>query len=577
MPVLHRDDVSVLLEPHEPPCLSLFLPTHHARNGGQQDPLRLRNLVDDGVERLKALGLRAPEAQDIVRPARGLLEDGRFWRQQTQGLAVFLSPGWHLVVRAPFALPELLAVSGRFHVRPLLQGLSPDERFHLLALSRHGARLFVGPRFELSAVDVPDMPHGMQDIERYLVHEKQLQGHAGPRGGGSPERMLHGHGPGDDPADERVVEYFRQVDKAVVPHLHGTAPLVLAAVEYLLPAVSAGQLYGTSSTRPWSAARTARRSTSWTQRAWAIVDPRVQVGGWPSSSATGSWPPRGGLRPICAGSSPPFVRPGSRCCSSPRTRSVVGPADYSTAGAAGFTPRQARRRGPAGSRRRRRAADRRHRLLAASRAVPRPQPRRGHHAVLTDDRSWRRSAPPQSQEKRVAGRRRGRRTRARPSARRLALRLTLVYVVAASLWIIFSDRVLGAFDLPIAVEREISSVKGLLFVAVTGLILWLLSARWLDGLRASEERYLRLFENSTEGLTVFRVVRDRQGQAEDLVVDDMNPTQSMRQHITRELAVGRHMRDCDPLDERMCAHFEFAAGAVRSAWSRAVGASHSVG
>ena len=165
----------------------------------------------------------------------------------------------------------------------------------------------------------------------------------------------------------------------------------------------------------------------------------------------------------------------------------------------------------------------------------------------------------------MAGRRRGRRTQARPSARRLALRLTLVYVVAASLWIIFSDRVLGAFDLPIAVEREISSVKGLLFVAVTGLILWLLSARWLDGLRASEERYLRLFENSTEGLTVFRVVRDRQGQVEDLVVDDMNPTQSMRQHITRELAVGRHMGDCDPLDERMCAHFEFAAGAVHSA------------
>ena len=165
----------------------------------------------------------------------------------------------------------------------------------------------------------------------------------------------------------------------------------------------------------------------------------------------------------------------------------------------------------------------------------------------------------------MEGRRRGRRTHAKASARRLALRLTLAYVVAASLWIIFSDRVLGALGLPLAVEREISSVKGLLFVAVTGLILWLLSTRWLDSLHASEERYLRLFENTTEGLTVFRVVRDRQGQMEDLVVEDMNPTQSARQHTTRELAVGRHVGDCDPLDERMCAHFEFAAGAVRTA------------
>ena len=278
MPVLHRDDVSALLEPHEPPCLSLFLPTHHARNGGQQDPLRLRNLVDDGVERLKALGLRTPEAQAIVRPARELLEDGRFWRQQAQGLAVFMSPGWHLVVRAPFALPELLAVSARFHVRPLLQGLWPDERFHLLALSRHGARLFVGSRFELSAVDVPDMPHGMQEIERYLVHEKQLQGHAGPRGGGAPERVLHGHGPGDDPDDERVVEYFRQVDRVVVPHLHGRSPLVLAVVEYLLPLYRRASSYGHVLDEAVVGSPDGVPDHDLHARAWAIVDRRVQAG-----------------------------------------------------------------------------------------------------------------------------------------------------------------------------------------------------------------------------------------------------------------------------------------------------------
>jgi hypothetical protein len=278
MPVLHRDDVSVLFESHEPPCLSLFLPTHPAGNGGQQDPLRLRNMLHDGEGRLRALGLRGPQAKAVMLPARELLEDGRFWRQGGDGLAVFLSPGWHLVLRAPFGVPERLAVGDRFLVRPLLQGLWPDERFYVLALSLSGARLFVGSRFELSAVEAHDMPHGMQDVERYLVHEKQLQGHSGPRIGGASERLLHGHGPGDDPVEERVLEYFRQVDRAVAPHLRDRSPLVLAAVDYLLPLyrrAGAGELIMDEAVVGSPDAVPPHELHA---RAWAIVERRVQAG-----------------------------------------------------------------------------------------------------------------------------------------------------------------------------------------------------------------------------------------------------------------------------------------------------------
>lgn len=152
---------------------------------------------------------------------------------------------------------------------------------------------------------------------------------------------------------------------------------------------------------------------------------------------------------------------------------------------------------------------------------------------------------------------------ARPGPRTLATRLTIVYVGAASLWIVFSDRLLGMLGLPIAVERELSSAKGILFVVATGFILWLLAVHWLDSLRASEERYARLFENATEGLTVFHVERDTHGGVGDLVVDDMNPTQSERQHTSPERARGLRMTDCDPRDERMCAHFAFVADLVR--------------
>jgi len=235
MPGLHGDDIRTLLEPHEPPCVTMVLPTSPARGGGRQDPVRLKNLVEEAERRLKALGLRAPDAKAVLQPARELLDDGRHWLKGRGGLAVFLSPGWHHVVVSPVEFQELLVVSGRFHIRPLVQASQSDRRFFLLSLSRSGTRLFTGSRFEFTPVEVPGMPQGIQVVEQYLVRERQLQAHTGARPGGSPARVLHGHGPGDDPDDDRVLEYFRQVDAAVVPHLRARSPLVLAAVEYLVP------------------------------------------------------------------------------------------------------------------------------------------------------------------------------------------------------------------------------------------------------------------------------------------------------------------------------------------------------
>jgi len=43
MDALERDYRTVLLASHEPPCLSLYQPTHRAHPDKQQDPIRFRN------------------------------------------------------------------------------------------------------------------------------------------------------------------------------------------------------------------------------------------------------------------------------------------------------------------------------------------------------------------------------------------------------------------------------------------------------------------------------------------------------------------------------------------------------
>lgn len=156
------------------------------------------------------------------------------------------------------------------------------------------------------------------------------------------------------------------------------------------------------------------------------------------------------------------------------------------------------------------------------------------------------------------------RKRRRRAARRLALRYTLLYAIVAIAWIVLSDRALAWLAFPDDVELVLASVKGIGFVLVTASLLMAFGLRYFRGLEASQERYTRLFENAVEGLTVFKVVRERNGELADLELVDINPTQQSRSGLSREEAVGSRLSRPDGLDERTRSYLEVVASAADS-------------
>ena len=50
MDALERDYLPVLLGRHEPPCLSLYQPTHRSHPDRKQDPIRFRNLAQGSID-----------------------------------------------------------------------------------------------------------------------------------------------------------------------------------------------------------------------------------------------------------------------------------------------------------------------------------------------------------------------------------------------------------------------------------------------------------------------------------------------------------------------------------------------
>jgi hypothetical protein len=225
-----------LIEPKPGPCVSLYLPTHRVPSEIQKDRILLKNLLKQAQESLLALGLRSPEVRELLQPAEKLLPETPFWKGQQDGLSLFLSPDTFHSYILPLEVPELVVVSDRFHLKPLLSLLTEGE-FYILSLSQNEVRLYQASRFGASELVLENVPQSLAAALKYDEPEKQLQFHTGaPKFTGERAAMFHGHGGGTDDAKSDLLRFFQQVNRGLHPLLRNEqAPLVLAGVDYLLP------------------------------------------------------------------------------------------------------------------------------------------------------------------------------------------------------------------------------------------------------------------------------------------------------------------------------------------------------
>jgi hypothetical protein len=214
-------DLRRLAESTAEHCVSIFLPTHRAGLEQAQDPLRLKNLLTGATAELTSLGLRSPEAEGLLAPATALLREQAFWADQDNALALFLDEHGMTTYRLPEPVDELVVVTDRFHLKPLLRSVAAGVAFYVLVLNRHHARLLRGSRVDLAEIELGQIP------------ELREPGLVSP--GPVTASFSHGHRePGEITKDD-VAQFFSAVDDGVnriVPD--PPLPLVLAGPEHLL-------------------------------------------------------------------------------------------------------------------------------------------------------------------------------------------------------------------------------------------------------------------------------------------------------------------------------------------------------
>lgn len=228
---LINDYVAGLLDAYEPPCLSLYQPTHRYPPENQQDPILFRNLVKELEESLQRK-YPAREVKPLLEPFRSMAGDHVLWNNTLDGLAVFCASGFFRVLRIQRPVAELAVVANSFHVRPLIRIFQSADRYQVLGLNRKEIRLFEGNRDALDEIEpAAEVPRTLADAigeehtEPHLTVASYGTGAEGPA-------MYHGHGSKKDEVDMDTERFFRAIDRAILEHHSRPSglPLMLAAL-----------------------------------------------------------------------------------------------------------------------------------------------------------------------------------------------------------------------------------------------------------------------------------------------------------------------------------------------------------
>lgn len=240
MDLLNREQLKNLAQVQDDLCVSLYMPTVRVESDVSQNPIRLKNLLKQTRQRLKEAGERDERIEDVLSQAQARIEDSNFWMYQSDGLAIFVTPGDTQFYRLPLDFEEWCFVGNRFHLKPLFPLIATNNRFLLLTLHQKNVRLYQATHYSMNEIKSSEIPRTITDALFFDDPEKQLQFHTGNRAGERRDNIFHGQGRQNDDVRSRPQDqlrrFFREVDHGLMETLRDeTAPLLLAGVEYYLP------------------------------------------------------------------------------------------------------------------------------------------------------------------------------------------------------------------------------------------------------------------------------------------------------------------------------------------------------
>ena len=236
---LTKDSFAALAKHQGDTCISVYMQTH--MKGSEVNELAdntvFKNYLQQITAQLKQKNMNELAIEKLLAPSFELLRNDDFWRQQSKGLAVFITEGSTQYIKLPSApKQEELLVNTSYYLSPLIPMIMQGDYFYLLVLSKKQSKLYRAGEHGIVELIINEMPNGVDDVVHFEEKEDQKLFRTGSSGAGGGANY-HGQGAGKPDEKEHIAMYFDEVDETIWKAVLNkeNVPLLLAGVEYLIP------------------------------------------------------------------------------------------------------------------------------------------------------------------------------------------------------------------------------------------------------------------------------------------------------------------------------------------------------
>lgn len=139
------------------PCVSILMPTHRHFPENKQDPLRLKNLINQAFKRLNEEFSKDEVKQilDKINEVNQSIDSNSF----LDGLAIYINKDKAIKFYLPFPVKERVIIDPTFATRDLVFGMIRSEPYWILVISDKIANLFLGIRDNIIEYNDSEFPY----------------------------------------------------------------------------------------------------------------------------------------------------------------------------------------------------------------------------------------------------------------------------------------------------------------------------------------------------------------------------------------------------------------------------------
>lgn len=213
--MLRKENLMRMAEIRGEWCVSVYMPIGAAE--AKEKRRRLKKLMLDAEVKLHNLQVESFKIARLLGPVEMILDSPGFWENQTKGIAAFFTPESFAWYSLEYSFNELVVVTDRFHLKPLLHDASENGRFYLLALGKDQIKLYEASELGINEIYVKGIPRNLACFFNPGTEENSSEEE-------------------NKDCKDRLLDLFQRVEKAVTGHLkNDDAPLVLAGDEQMHP------------------------------------------------------------------------------------------------------------------------------------------------------------------------------------------------------------------------------------------------------------------------------------------------------------------------------------------------------